>query len=70
LHGIRLEAFAFRLPPSMRRALDELAERSGVSTNELLLVAVSEWLAMRPAPSHVSEVASQLDFAAPERGNR
>jgi len=65
LHGIRMQAFAFRMPPSMREALGDLVKRSGVSTNDVLLVALHEWLATRPAPSHVSDVASRLDFALP-----
>lgn len=63
LHGVRLLAFAFRMPPTMREAVDDLAARSNTSTNDVLLVAVADWLATRPTPSHVAEVAAELNFA-------
>lgn len=71
LHGVRLRAFAFRMPPSMRAAVDDLAAGSNISANDVLLVALADWLATRPTPAHVAQVAAALNFAgASERESR
>jgi len=71
LHGVRLRPFAFRMPPSMRDEVADLAARSSTSTNDVLLVALSDWLKSRPTPSHVAEVVAELNFApASERESR
>lgn len=72
LHGVKLEPFAFRMPPEMREAITRLGDAASVSDdpddkrtvsdNSVLLVAVSEWLARNQSPLRVRRVALALDF--------
>ena len=72
LHGIKLEPFAFRMPPAMRDAIAALADSASATAgedepsvfeNSVLLLAVSEWLARKQRPARVRRAALALNFA-------
>lgn len=67
-HGAKLEPLLFRVPATIREAVDVLAAEAGVSRNDTLLLALVQWLAAHPTAKHVREAVDLLDLAQPKRG--
>ena len=63
VHGVELKPFAFRMPSSVRERIDALAASAEVPINDVLLVALSSWLASRPSAAEVRAQAHALSFS-------
>lgn len=60
----RVSTFPLRLPVSMKKALEEIAERDGTSMNQFLVIAAAEKISAMETERFFEERRKRADDAA------